>query len=67
VNRIAPGSIPGSWRTVLPGYSDEVALSLGLIDASLTLEQARARYRINDMAAKHFGQPDFSLGIRSGH
>ncbi|HEU5153565.1 MAG TPA: DUF4105 domain-containing protein [Gemmatimonadales bacterium] len=67
VNHIAPGSIPGSWRTVLPGYSDEVALSLGLIDSSLTLEQTRARYRINDMAAKYFGQPDFSLGIRNGH
>ena len=67
VNLITPGAVPSSWKTVLPGYVDEVAHSLGLIDSSLTIDQARARYRINDRAAKYFGQSDFSVGIRNGH
>jgi hypothetical protein len=67
VNLITPGAVPSSWKTALPGYVDEVAHSLGLIDSSLTIDQARARYRINDRAAKYFGQPDFSLEIRNGH
>ncbi len=67
VNRIAPGSIPASWRTILPGYGDEVALSLGLIDSSLTLVEARSRYRINDVATQYLDRPDFSVRIRNGH
>jgi len=64
VNQFAPGRIPQSWRLALPGYSDQVALAVGLIDSTLPLDQARARYRINDRARAAIGSPDFSARIR---
>jgi len=64
VNQFAPGRIPQSWRLALPGYSDQVALAVGLIDSTLPLDQARARYRINDRARAAMDSPDFSARIR---
>lgn len=64
VNQVVPGRIPGGWKTVVPGYSDEVAHRLGLIDTELSVAQARARYRINDKARRFIGDPQFSLRIR---
>ncbi len=66
VNRMIPGRIPSSLQTVLPGYADELALSLGLIDARGTLDDVRARFRINDRARASSGAHDFSLAIRRG-
>jgi hypothetical protein len=65
VNRVAPRQIPSGWKLLLPGYADEVARSLGLIDSSLSLEAARARFRINRLARGHLDDPRFSLRIRS--
>lgn len=64
VNRIAPNRIPGSWRIVLPGYSDQVVHALGLIDSTLALDQARIRFRINDRARAVLESDDFSSRIR---
>lgn len=64
VNAIVPGKIPSSWRIALPGYSDEVAQQLGLIDTTLTLPDARVRFRINDKARAAIDAADFSLRIR---
>ncbi len=64
VNDIVPGKIPSSWRVILPGYSDEVASSLGLIDSVLPLPAARERFRINDKARAAVDSPDFSRLIR---
>ena len=64
VNQIVPGRIPSSWRVILPGYSDEVAQGLGLIDSTLSLAQARVRFRINDRARAAIHAPDFSRQIR---
>jgi hypothetical protein len=64
VNRIAPGRIPTSWRLVLPGYSDQVAHRLGLIDSTLSLAEARARFRITDKARAALGAEAFSRRIR---
>jgi len=66
VNAIAPGRIPPSWKTALPGYSDELMANLGLLDSTLPLEQARLRYMINDRARRHAGAADFSRAIRRG-
>jgi hypothetical protein len=44
VNAVAPGRMPHSWKVLLPGYSDELLESLGLLDSDLTVEQARQRY-----------------------
>jgi hypothetical protein len=46
VNRIVPRAVPHGIKTVLPGYADEVAYSLGLIDNSILLDEARRRYRV---------------------
>jgi hypothetical protein len=64
VNQIAPGAIPGGIKTILPGYTDEVGVKLGLIAPGMDVEQARARYLINDRARRAFGDPAFSFRLR---
>lgn len=48
--------LPFDTRVLLPGYSDELAFELDLIDTELSLEDARARFLINDRSA--FGTAD---------
>ena len=64
VNHVVPGKVPGGIKIMLPGYADEVAQRLGLIDTELDLEQARERFRINDRARRYIDDPMFSLRIR---
>jgi len=64
VNRIAPGAIPGGLKLLLPGYADEVAHGLGLIDAGASIEDARPRYRINERGGASPTDPAFSSRIR---
>ena len=64
VNSVAPGKVPHGLKTILPGYSDEVAYSLGLIDTSITLADARRRFRVNERAKRYAGRGDFSIRIR---
>ena len=64
VNSVAPGKVPHGLKTILPGYSDEVAYRLGLIDTSITLAEARSRFRVNDRAKRFAGRADFSARIR---
>ena len=66
VNDIAPSAVPRGIKTILPGYADEVAYSLGLIDNSISLGQARERYRINERARRFATDPNFSQRIREG-
>ena len=65
-NSIAPGRIPYGKEVLLPGYADELAQRLGLIDDDATIEQVRARYLINDRARAFAGDSLFSLRIRQG-
>ncbi|MFH1707144.1 MAG: DUF4105 domain-containing protein [Planctomycetota bacterium] len=51
-------------RVLLPGYADELALELGLIDVSGTIAEARARYRINDRSAFGADGREWSRQIR---
>ena len=64
VNHIAPRRVPRGIKTILPGYADEVAYSLGLIDNSIALDEARRRYRVNDRAKQFVNDPHFSHRIR---
>lgn len=65
VNDVAPGRVPAfSHKILLPGYSDELAYDLGLIDTDLPFEKIRERFRINERAEKHADSPDFSVRIR---
>ena len=65
VNALVPGRIPPTWATLLPGYADEVAARLDLLDTELPIAQARARYLINARAAAASGRDDFSQRIRA--
>jgi len=65
IESIAPGRVPFSFKTLLPAYSDDLAYDLGLIATDLPREQYRAAHRINQLAAAHADQPDFSTAIRT--
>jgi hypothetical protein len=64
VNHVVPHRVPGGPKTMLPGYTDEVALRLGLIDSDLDLAHARERFRVNERARAAREAPDFSRRIR---
>ena len=68
VEVLKPGTVPLSWRTWLPGYSDDLAFDLGLLDTDLPRESFRAAHRINALAerAAEAQDPaqDFSAAIR---
>jgi hypothetical protein len=66
VNDITPKKIPFSFKVLMPAHSDELALKVGLIDTDLPLEEARAKYKINDRAMKYADDPNFSVRIREG-
>ncbi|MGH7719808.1 MAG: DUF4105 domain-containing protein, partial [Gemmatimonadaceae bacterium] len=67
VNQIEPNTVPTGLKTILPGYSDEVAHALGLIDSELDVERARQRFVINERARRYADDPRFSWLIRAGH
>jgi hypothetical protein len=64
VNQVAPRTVSAGIKTMLPGYTDEVAMRLGLINTELDLAGARERFLINDRARRAIGDPGFSLRIR---
>jgi hypothetical protein len=66
VNELVPGRVPWSYKLVLPGYSDELAYDLGLIDTELPFLEAKRRFRIDDDALRAAGREDFSQAIRQG-
>ena len=55
------------WRIALPGYADELAWDLGLIDFDGTLEDARARFLINERSGwdADLDGPRWSAKIRT--
>jgi ribosomal protein S18 acetylase RimI-like enzyme len=61
VNRVTTNKIRWGREVLLPGYADELALRLGLIDDDGTLEQVRARYLVNERA-KRFADAYWALG-----
>ena len=64
VNAITPHTVPFGIKTILPGYADEVATAVGLLDTKLPLAEARRRYRVNERARAAWGREDFSIAIR---
>ncbi|HET9234888.1 MAG TPA: DUF4105 domain-containing protein, partial [Candidatus Eisenbacteria bacterium] len=64
INELIPGRVPWSYKVLLPGYSDELAYDLGLIDTDLPFPEAKQRYRIDDDALRAEGREDFSEQIR---
>lgn len=64
VNQVTPRAVQAGIKVMLPGYTDEVAHRLGLIDTDLDIEAARALYLVNDRARQFIRDPDFSARIR---
>jgi hypothetical protein len=64
VNQVVPGRIPASWRVLVPGYADEVALKLGLIQTGDGLAAARQKFLINERARTAIASDSFSELIR---
>jgi hypothetical protein len=64
INHLAPGKIPQDYRVLLPGFSDQLAYDLKLIDTSLPFEEVKKRARVNDLALKYRHDPQFSARIR---
>jgi hypothetical protein len=62
---VSATNVPYDHRTLLPAYSDELALALGLIDTDVGLEETRKRHHINALALAAQGRDDFSLLIRA--
>ncbi len=65
VNILSPGKVPFSFKTLMPAYADEYALTLGLIDDEETdITKLRAKYQINEKAEKYADDLEFSKRIR---
>lgn len=64
INAIAPGEVPYDYRVLLPGYADELAYELKLIDTSLPFPEVRRRARISDAILQYKDDPRFSQRIR---
>ena len=64
INQIQPGRIPLDLRALLPGYSDELAYELGMIERHGDFENTRRMARITDLSNAHIGDPAFSAKIR---
>ncbi len=64
INEVTPSRIPLSYKTLLPAYSDELAQVVGLIDASVPIEELRKKYYITEKAQAADQAPDFSKKIR---
>lgn len=65
VNLISPERIPFSFKYLLPGYSDELAYKLGLIENSLPFEEVKKKAYISEKARMLNDDRDFSAKLRS--
>jgi hypothetical protein len=64
LEKVSETNVPYDHRTLLPAYSDELALALGLIDSDVGLAETRERHRINTLALAAQDRDDFPLRIR---
>jgi len=64
INTLSPGSIPSDYRVLLPGFADNLAYELGLIDNSRPFDEIKRRARVNELAVRYKDDPHFSQRIR---
>lgn len=65
INKLTPGRISiFSWQLWLTSSADELALSRGLLDTDLPIEQAREKYNINEISERVGDVPSYSTEIR---
>jgi Domain of unknown function (DUF4105) len=63
-NALRKEKIDGGKYTLLPAHSDQIVYEAGLIDTDLSLSDARAYYRIDEVARSVSGEVNFSDMIR---
>ena len=63
-NRVTDQKIPYGRSVLLPGYADELAVKLGLIDAAGGIDEVRKRFLVNERALRFADDPHFSVRIR---
>ena len=64
INKLISPPIAFDYRLILPAHSDALAMEYGFITPGMTLEEAREKYRINDLAREALEKPYFSRIIR---
>ncbi len=64
INEVSPTRIHYDYRVLLPGYSDQLAYELGLIDTTESFARTKRESRVNFLAYLHRDSPDFSVKIR---
>ncbi len=65
VNQLKPDRIAYGWRILLPGFSAEYAYDLGLLDNRIPFDDLKTLAHVNDLADRHYDDPNFSHLIRS--
>jgi hypothetical protein len=64
VDNITKGKIKYSYYVLFPGYSGKLIYDIGLINTSLSFDDAKQYYKINDLALANANSKDFSTNIR---
>lgn len=64
INKLWPNRIAYNYQVLLPGYSDLLAYSLGLIETEGSFAETRAAARVNKRVYEHRDEPEFSRLIR---
>jgi hypothetical protein len=64
VNALRPGRVPYDARILLPGYADQLAYQLGLLDNRLPFKEIKRRAWANERIARYENSHDFSARIR---
>ena len=64
LNRTSRFHVPYGKGVLFPGYFDQTAYKLGLIDGDVSFEQLKLRSRVNRQVYFHADAPDFSSAIR---
>lgn len=64
LNAVLPNRISWDHSFILPEKSDAYLHELGLIASGMSLEEARAKYLINNRALEYANDPEFSKRIR---
>ncbi len=66
VDKVSSGRVPLlTWKLVLTASADELALDHGLLDTNLSIDDARAKYQINEKSEKAGDIPNYSKLIRA--
>lgn len=65
VNNLKSEKVPFNWQVLLPGFSAKYAYNLGLLDNRVPFEDLELIAHVNELAERHFDDPNFSQRIRS--